>query len=136
MNAPHLHLILNHVPTIGTAIALGLLLLSLFRRQEALRRVSLEVFYVLALLTLPAYLSGVATGLQLEQMAEVSVEAIARHHDGAVVAFLVMLLTGAVAWLGLWHWRRAGRLSGLNTALVLALALLTLVMMGGTATMG
>ena len=64
MNAPHLHLILNHVPTIGTAIALGLLLLSLLRRQEPLRRVSLEVFYVLALLTLPAYLSGVATGLQ------------------------------------------------------------------------
>ena len=87
MNAPHLHLILNHVPTIGTAIALGLLLLSLLRRQEAFRRVSLEVFYVLALLTLPAYLSGVATGLQLENLPDVSVEAIHKHNDGAVVAF-------------------------------------------------
>ena len=46
MNAPHLHLILNHVPTIGSAIALGLLLLGLLRRQEALTRVSLEVFFV------------------------------------------------------------------------------------------
>ena len=64
MNAPHLHLILNHVPTIGSAIALGLLLLGLLRRQEALTRVSLEVFYVVALLTLPAYLSGVATGME------------------------------------------------------------------------
>ena len=66
MNAPHLHLILNHVPTIGSAIALGLLLLGLLRRQEALTRVSLEVFFVIALITLPAYLSGVATGMQLE----------------------------------------------------------------------
>jgi hypothetical protein len=136
MNAPHLHLILNHVPTIGTAIALGLLLLSLLRRQEALRRVSLEVFYVLALLTLPAYLSGVATGLQLENLPDVSVEAIHKHHDGAVVAFAFMLMTGLASWLGLWQWRRTSRPSGLNTGIVLVLALLTLTTMAGTATMG
>ena len=136
MNAPHLHLILNHVPTIGTAIALGLLLLSLLRRQDPLRRVSLEVFYVLALLTLPAYLSGVATALQLEQLPDVSVEAIHKHHDGAVVGFALMLLTGLSSWLGLWQWRRTARPSGLNTGIVLALALLTLITMGGTATMG
>jgi hypothetical protein len=136
MNAPHLHLILNHVPTIGIAIALGLLLLSLLRRQEALRRVSLEVFYVLALLTLPAYLSGVATGLQLENLPDVSVEAIHKHHDGAVVGFGLMLMTGLASWLGLWQWRRTSRPSGLNTGIVLVLALLTLTTMAGTATMG
>jgi hypothetical protein len=136
MNAPHLHLILNHVPTIGTAIALGLLLLSLLRRQEALTRVSLEVFFVLALLTLPAYLSGVATGLLLQTSPDVSVEAIQKHHDGALVAFGLMLLTGLAAWLGLWQWRRVNRPSGLNTGVVLVLALLTLITMGGTATMG
>jgi hypothetical protein len=136
MNAPHLHLILNHVPTIGTAIALGLLLLSLLRRQDTLRRVSLEVFYVLALITLPAYLSGVATALQLEKMDGISVEAIHKHHDGALVGFALMLLTGLASWLGLWQWRRASRPSGLNTGIVLALALLTITAMGGTATMG
>jgi hypothetical protein len=136
MNAPHLHLILNHVPTIGTAIALGLLLLSLLRRQEALTRVSLEVFYVLALVTLPAYLSGVATGLQLEQMPDVSVEAIRKHHDGALVGFALMLLTGLSSWLGLWHWRRVSRPSGINVGIVLVLSLLTLTTMAGTATMG
>ena len=136
MNAPHFHLILNHVPTVGTAIALGLLLLSLLRRQEALRRVSLEVFYVLALLTLPTYLSGVATGLQLENLPDVSVEAIHKHHDGAVVAFGFMLMTGLASWLGLWQWRRTSRPSSLNTGIVLVLALLTLTTMAGTATMG
>jgi hypothetical protein len=121
MNAPHLHLILNHVPTIGSAIALGLLLLGLLRRQEALTRVSLEVFYVIALVTLPAYLSGVA---------------ITKHHDGALVAFALMLLTGLTSWLGLWRWRRAGHPSGLNIGIVLVLSLLTLTTMAGTATMG
>ena len=136
MNAPHLHLILNHVPTIGTAIALGLLLLSLLRRQEVLTRVSLEVFYVLALLTLPAYLSGVATAQRIQEFPDVSTEALARHHDGALVAFAFMLLTGLAAWLGLWQWRRVSRPSWLNIGLVLLLSLVTLTMMAGTATMG
>jgi uncharacterized membrane protein len=136
MNAPHLHLILNHVPTIGSAIALGLLLLGLLRRQEALTRVSLEVFYVIALITLPAYLSGVATALELEKMPDVSVEAIRKHHDGALVAFGLMLLTGLSAWLGLWQWRRVGRPSRINTAIVLVLSVVTLTTMAGTATMG
>ncbi len=136
MNAPHLHLILNHVPTIGSAIAIGLLLLGLLRRQEALTRVSLEVFFVIALVTLPAYLSGVATGMELEKMPDVSVEAIQKHHDGALVAFGLMLITGLVSWLGLWQWRRVGRASGINIGLVLVLSLLTLTTMAGTATMG
>ena len=52
MNVPHLHLILNHVPTIGTAVALGLLLLSLLRRNQQLTRVAFEVFCVVALIVM------------------------------------------------------------------------------------
>ena len=136
MNAPHFHLILNHVPTIGSAIAIGLLLLGLIRRQEALTRVSLEVFYVIALITLPAYLSGVATGMELEKMPDISVEAIHKHHDGALVAFGLMLLTGLSAWFGLWQWRRVNRPSWINIGIVLLFSLLTLTTMAGTATMG
>jgi uncharacterized membrane protein len=124
------------VPTVGTAIALGLLLLSLLRKQEHLTRVSLEVFYVLALITLPAYLSGVATGLELEKMPDISVEAIHKHHDGALVGFALMLMTGLASWMGLWQWRRVSRPSGLNTGIVLVLAVLTITTMAGTATMG
>jgi len=60
MNITHVHLLLNHIPTIGTAIAIALLVLSLFRRSDELRRVTLEVVFVVALLTMPAYLSGVS----------------------------------------------------------------------------
>lgn len=136
MTVPHIHLILNHVPTVGTAIALGLLLLSLLRRNQQLTRVSLELFCVVALLTLPAYLSGVGTGLAIEKLPEVSKEAIARHHDGALLAFLVMLLTGGAAWIGVWRFRRVGTLSTGNIASVLLLSLVTLTLMAETATMG
>ena len=41
MNTPHLHLLLNHVPTVGTVIAFGLFLLSFVRKDDGLKRVSL-----------------------------------------------------------------------------------------------
>lgn len=136
MNVPHLHLILNHVPTIGTAMAFGLLLLSLVRRNQQLTRVSFELFCVVALLTLPAYLSGVGTGLALEKLPGVSKEVIARHHDSALQAFLLMIVTGGAAWLGIWRFRRVGNLSTANVAVVLVLALLTMGGMMTTGTLG
>ena len=136
MNVPHLHLIINHVPTVGTAIAIALLLLSLVRRNQQLTRVSFEVFCVVALLTLPAYLSGVGTGMALEKIDGVSKEAIARHHDQALMSFIVMLLTGAAAWLGVWRFRRVGNLSKANIATVLILSFFTIGGMATTATIG
>jgi hypothetical protein len=34
INLAHLHLLLNHIPTVGTVVALGLLLLAFARRNE------------------------------------------------------------------------------------------------------
>ena len=60
VNLAHLHLIMNHVPTVGSVAALGLLLLGYARRNEQLKHVGLEVLFVIAVLTLPVYVSGVA----------------------------------------------------------------------------
>jgi uncharacterized membrane protein len=136
MNVPHLHLILNHIPTIGTGVALGLLMLAMLRRSAELTRVSLEVFAVVALLTLPAYLSGVASGMELEKMEGVDKAVIARHHDGALQSSIFMVVTGAVAWFGLWRYRRSDRHSTVNVGTVLVLGALTVVGMASTATMG
>ena len=91
MNNPHVHLLLNHVPTIGTVIAFGLLILSFIRRDEGLKRVSLEVFFVIAVLTLPAYITGVGTEFTFETNDSISKELMARHHDAALIASVFML---------------------------------------------
>ena len=59
-NLAHLHLLLNHVPTVGAVVALGLLLLAFIRRNEPLKHRGLEVLFVIAVLTLPVYMTGVA----------------------------------------------------------------------------
>ena len=92
-NIPHLHLLMNHVPTVGTVVALGLLLLAFVRRNDHLKHVSLEVFFLLALVTLPVYLTGLAAQAAITGRPDVSAEAIAAHHDGALLAFIFMEIT-------------------------------------------
>ena len=96
----HLHLLLNHVPTIGTVIGLGLFVLSFVRQSDHLKHVSLEVLYLIALATIPVYITGVGGQATILDRPDVSAEAIVAHHDSALVAFILIEITGFVAWLG------------------------------------
>jgi asparagine N-glycosylation enzyme membrane subunit Stt3 len=58
MNWAHIHLSLNHLPVVGTFFGVLLLLLALLRKSEELKRVSLGVFVLTALLALPVYFTG------------------------------------------------------------------------------
>ena len=136
MNITHLHLLMNHVPTVGTVIGVGLFLLALVRRNEHLKHASLEVFFLIALATLPVYLTGVAAQQALQGRPDVSAAAIAAHHDAALLAFILMMLTGFVAWLALWQFRRHGRSAGWTTGAILLLAVLTLVVLAPAANIG
>jgi hypothetical protein len=49
---------------------------------------------------------------------------------------VVIQITGALAWLGLWSMRRTGTLSGLSTAVILAFAVLSLALVAGAANLG
>jgi hypothetical protein len=132
----HLHLLLNHFPTVGAIVGLGLLLVSLVRRNPELQRASFEVFFVLALLTMPAYLSGLAAQEALEGRDGVSVAMIRSHHDAAFFSFVPMQITGVVAWFGLWQFRRIAHPPRWSGPVVLLLAAVTLTAMTRTASAG
>lgn len=135
MNLPHLHLILNHVPTVGMMIGLALLATGLLRKSNAVAQAALELLYGVALLTLPAYITGLATQRALADVAEVSAEAVVRHHDVALVGSILMVLTGGLAWLALWQERRGARKPS-TTWVVLVLGALTLSVMAGAGSLG
>ena len=58
MSPTHLHLLLNHVPVLGTAFGLGLLVFGMGRKSQELKKTALGVFVIVALLAVPAYLTG------------------------------------------------------------------------------
>jgi hypothetical protein len=136
VNLAHLHLLLNHVPTLGSVVALGLLLLALVRRDEPLKHAGLEVLFVIAVLTLPVYMSGVAAHQKLRARPEISDDAMRVHQDAALAGFAVTEFTGFVAWIALWQSRRRGRAArGLVSAVTL-LSVVALALMARAATLG
>lgn len=132
----HLHLQLNHFPTIGTIIGLGLLLLALAKRNDDLTRASLAVLFAIALMSLPAYMTGHAAQRLIMDRPDVSEVMIHRHQAAALLALIFTEMTGVVAWLGLWRtWRRT-RSAGWTVPATLLLATVTVVLLASAATMG
>jgi len=142
MNLAHIHLLLNHFPTIGFGIALGLFLVSLIRNSEELKRTSLVIFFLIAALAIPTYLSGNAALETLCSGPEgacpqgVSVATVRAHEDAALPGFLLMELTGFLAWLGLWQYRLISRTPRWNVWAVLVLSILSFALMARAANIG
>src|SRR5438094_1326427 len=103
MNLAHLHLILNHIPIIGTIIGLGLFILSLVGNTDDLKRASLMVFAGVALLALPTFFSGVGAQGAIRKAAAVPAGLIETHEGAAMLALFFMEVTGAVALVGVWR---------------------------------
>jgi uncharacterized membrane protein len=109
MNLAHLHLLLNHFPIIGTIVALGLFIASFIGKNDDLKRSSLIVFVAIALLTLPAFFSGIGAQRAIRKDPGVSAALIDRHEGAAMLALFFMLVTGTLALVELWQRRRIAR---------------------------
>ncbi len=132
----HLHLLLNHFPTVGMVVGVGLFLLALMKRSEDLKRGSLAVLFVLALLSLPTYMSGYSAERALRGMPGVSPAVIDLHQRSALLALVFMEATGVAAWYGLWSARRRTSSGARHTAVVLLLSVVTIGLMAGAANVG
>ena len=138
MNLAHLHLLLNHFPIIGTAIGLGLFLVSLAGKNEDLKRASLIIFAAMALLAIPTFFSGVGAQGAIKGEPGVSEALIDRHEGAAMLALLFMEITGAVALAELWRRRRSTSPGGGNwtSSAVLFFSLMTVLLMARVGTTG
>ena len=136
INVAHLHLLLNHVPTVGSVVALGLLLLAIIRQNEHLKHAGLEVLFAIAVVTLVAYMSGVGAHQKLRDQPEVSDNAIRVHQDAALVAFTVLEFAGFAAWIALWQTRRRGGAVPGLVPVVTVLTVVSLALMARAANLG
>jgi hypothetical protein len=136
INVPHLHLLLNHIPTIGGGAAVVLLLVAFARRSNDLKRIAIEATYVVALLTFPAYLSGVGAQQTLLKMPDVSQAFVDAHWNAALFTFVLLQLAGALAWLTLWKYRRSGNWSTAMVTAIFILSALSFAAAARTAALG
>src|SRR5215467_1491323 len=135
MNLAHVHLLLNHFPTIGFGIALALYVVAIIGKKDDLKRASLVILFLIAAVAIPTYMSGNAAEEVLKDKG-VSSSAIRAHEDAALWAFIVMEITGFLAWLSLWQYRVVRRVPGWTTPIILILSLMSFAAMARTANLG
>ena len=100
MNPVHVHLLLNHVPIIGLIGALLFLLVGYLMKDDVVSRVALGFVVAVALLTIPAFLTGEPAEEVVEAIvpSEVAMEA---HEEAALPALILIELAGSLALLAM-----------------------------------
>jgi hypothetical protein len=135
-SAPHWHLVLNHLPSVGTLVAVCLLATAQSVGNRDVVRASLLLFVVLSLLAIPTFVTGAAAGSAIRSAPGISEPALAAHQDAALLALAALLATGWLAWFTLWRDRRRPALGGWGPAAVLGSGVLALALMLQTARLG
>jgi hypothetical protein len=135
MNAVHLHLIVNHLPVVGSLFAAGLLLFALARREGSIRRLALGSLLLVALTALPAYLSGEPAEEAIENRPGIEELRVERHEDLARVALIGLELAGAIALAALIIFRRRA-IPGSLLAVALIVDLGAAALLARVATLG
>ena len=99
----------------------------------------------MALITIPTYVTGNAAQIHLQDRGEVSdgttegmvtLSLIETHEGAAFLALAFMEVTGALAWLALWRFRRTPNVSPGMTVCFSSLSLATLGLMAQAANVG
>ena len=109
MNAAHWHLAMNHIPVVGTVFAAALLAFALWKRRSELFGICLGAFAVLAVLTVPVYVTGGRAEEVIMEMPGVEVDEalVSPHETAAKLAFIGIAVLGVVALGGLVAARKA-----------------------------
>lgn len=136
VNVAHLHLMLNHLPTVGTGLGVLLLVYGIVRRREEVTRAALLLFILIALISIPTYLTGEPAGELVKKISGVSEATIERHDRAAEIALAVMELLGGLSLLGLLVFRRAARLPRWFLHATLLVAIVVTGLMVRTAKVG
>jgi uncharacterized membrane protein len=135
MSSIHLHLLLNHVPVIGTVFGVLLLAVAVARRSDELGRVALWLFALLAGTSVLVFLTGEPAEELVEKLPGFSEALTERHEEAALVATVVVGLVGlfSLAVLAVFRKRPLARWA---TPVALALSLGAAGAMGYAANLG
>jgi hypothetical protein len=131
---PHVHMILNHAPTVGWSFALAFYVVALVANNDLMKQGSLILFVICAILGVPTYVTGTASMWALTQppIPEISKAVINYHRDMALWTLFGLAFTGLASWFELWRYRYFGRFSGVSLTLVMVFAVITLGIMTET----
>ncbi len=104
MDAVHLHLVLTHLPIVGTFFVTATFLWAAFRKEPAIGRFALYASVAVSLTAIPVYLAGMAAEEKIEHLPWASENLIDSHETIAAFALglsiLIFLLAVIIIIIG------------------------------------
>jgi uncharacterized membrane protein len=130
----HVHVILNHLPTVGFVFALVFYIAALVMNNVVMKRSSLVLFVICAILGVPTFVTGNASMWALTDppVAGISKAVINAHRDFALYSLFALAFTGVTSWIALWRFRHLGRFSNRSLTVILIFAIITLGVLAET----
>lgn len=128
MDAVHIHLALNHLAIFGVFIGTIIFLYGLFKKDATIVKISLAMYVLLSVISIPVYLSGEGAEETVEDLISGGHRVIHRHEELAETAIWVMYALGLISILNLYRIRRTKQMNSKMNAANFLLGLVTSVL--------
>ena len=130
----HVHMILNHFPTVGFVVTLAFFIYALMKDNVVMKRATLAAFTICGVLGAPTYVTGAAAMWALTEppLPDITHAVIDAHRDMALLTLFGLAFTGGASYFELWRYRYTSRFSDRSLYLILGFAVVTLLIMAET----
>ena len=136
MNAAHLHLIINHIPVIGTFFCFLVLLFGWLGKKPAVQKTALFLFVIVGLIAVPVFVSGNGAEEIVEKFPGVSKQSIEAHQDSATITLIFIEILAVASLLGFALFGRRENLPGGFLLTVVILTIVAFVLTANTSNLG
>lgn len=136
MNQAHFHLAINHLPIMGTAIGLIVLLSGYVLKNQVVKRTALGIFILSCFGILSAHFTGEGAEDVVENIPGITKKLIHHHEDYASIFGWCLLGVAILSLLTIYLDLKNKSTSKILYLLIIASAILTLVFAQQTATSG
>jgi len=135
-NAAHWHLVLNHLPVVGSLAALLLLAWAFIKNTDESKRIALTALVLVAITSIPAFLTGEPSERLLKGIPGISKRWMSNHEEIAEVALWVAIAAGALALGVLIFFRKARSIPRWSIGVLVLVTIAVCGLMGRTANYG
>ena len=128
MNDAHFHLVVNHLPIVGTLIGLLVLITGLLLKKSEVKLTAFGIFIFSAITSIVAFLTGEGAEEVVEDLSGISETLIHTHEEYAESFLILSISLGVIAIVGFIVELKKFKLSKLITILILIIAIANIVL--------
>lgn len=123
MTAAHWHLVLNHIPIIGTTISTLLLIAGLLLKNEQLKLISVIFIMIMSVFGVIVHETGKKTEREIKKDLTINQDAVEQHEEAAKPAFLVHNIAGILSLIALILFKKKRKAFNVIASIIVVISL-------------